>query len=62
MMNNGPERMINLAKAKINNAINTAANNMSVDIYSDGALANQIGGLALLIQASGTGTVGGRLN
>lgn len=59
MMNNGPERMINLVKAKIANAMDTAANNMSVDIYSDGALSNQIGGLSLLIQAAGTGTVGG---
>lgn len=58
-MNNGPERMINLVKARIKNAMNTAANNMSVDVYSDGALSNQIGGLSLLIQAAGTGTVGG---
>src|SRR5262245_44183508 len=46
MMNNGPEAMIKLVKARIKNAMHTAANNMSVDIYSDGALANQIGGLA----------------
>src|SRR3990167_5179141 len=39
--------------------MNTAGNNMSIDIYSDGALSNQIGGLASIIQASGTGTVGG---
>jgi hypothetical protein len=58
-MNNGPERMINLVKARLKNAKNTAANNMSVDIYSDGALSNQIGGLALLLQSAGTGTVGG---
>src|SRR4051812_8843890 len=41
-MNNGPEAMIKLVKARIKNAMNTAANNMSVDIYSDGALTNQI--------------------
>jgi hypothetical protein len=58
-MNNGPEQMINLVKARIRNAMNTAANNMSVDIYSDGAISNQIGGLALLVQAAGAGTVGG---
>ena len=58
-MNNGPERMINLVKSRIKNAMNTAANNMSVDIYSDGAITNQIGGLALILQAAGTGTVGG---
>lgn len=57
--NNGPEAMINLVKARIKNAMNTAKNNMSVDIYSDGALSNQIGGLAHLITNDGTGTVGG---
>ena len=57
--NNGKEAMINLVKARIKNAMNTAANNMSVDIYSDGALTNQIGGLAHLVQNDGTGTVGG---
>jgi len=58
-MNNGPERMINLVKARIQNAIRTAANNFSVDLYSTGALTNQIGGLGHLIQTDGTGTVGG---
>jgi len=32
---------------------------MFIDIYSDGSLSNQIGGLGLLIQNAGTGTVGG---
>jgi len=58
-MNNGEEAMINLVKARLKNATRTAANNMSVDIYSDGALTNQIGGLAHLITQDGTGTVGG---
>ena len=58
-MNNGPEQMINLVKSRIKNAINTASNNMSVDLYSDGALTNQIGGLANIIQNDGSGTVGG---
>lgn len=58
-MNNSSERMINLVKARTDVAMATAANNMSVDIYSDGALTNQIGGLAHLITADGTGTVGG---
>lgn len=58
-MNNGRAALINLAKARIKNAINTAANAMSIDIYSDGALPNQIGGLASLITSDGTGTVGG---
>lgn len=58
-MNSGKEAMINLVKARKKNAMNTAANNMSVDIYSDGSLSNQINGLANLIQTDGTGTVGG---
>lgn len=58
-MNNGPEAMIKLVKARVQNAMRTAANNMSLDIYSNGALTNQIGGLDLLISDDGTGTVGG---
>lgn len=58
-MNNSEERMINLVKARIDVAMSTAANNISVDLYSTGALSNQIGGLGHLITADGTGTVGG---
>lgn len=58
-MNNSMERMINLTKSRIDVAMATAANNMSVDLYSDGALSNQIGGLQHLVSADGTGTVGG---
>jgi len=59
MINSGKEAIFNLVKARIKNAMKTAANNMSVDIYSDGALTNQIGGLAHVTQTAGTGTVGG---
>lgn len=58
-MNNSEERLINLVKARMDVAMATASNNISVDLYSDGALSNQIGGLAHLITADGTGTVGG---
>ena len=58
-MNNSEERMINLVKARIDVAMSTAANQFSVDLYSSGSLANQIGGLGLIIQNDGTGTVGG---
>lgn len=58
-INNSEERLISLAKTRLDVAYATAANNMSIDIYSDGALANQIGGLKHLITADGTGTVGG---
>jgi hypothetical protein len=58
-INNGPERIANLAKAKLRNAMHTFANNFSADMYSDGTLVNQIGGLQLLVSDSGAGTVGG---
>jgi len=58
-MNNGREALIRLTEARLTNATRTAANNMSVDLYSDGALANQMGGLAHVIQTNGQGTVGG---
>ncbi len=57
--NNGKEAMIKLVKARIENAKHTASNNLSIDLYSDGALTNQIGGLATLVNSAGTGTVGG---
>lgn len=59
LKNSGKSQMINLVKARVANAMRTAANNMSVDMYSDGALANQMGGLAHIIQTNGEGTVGG---
>lgn len=58
-MNSGSNQIVDLAKARLKNAIRTASNNMSVDLYSDGALTNQMGGLAAIITADGTGTVGG---
>jgi len=58
-MNNGPEQMIDLVKARVKNAMNTAGNNFSVDLYGSGALTNQIGGLGLIVTSDGSGTVGG---
>lgn len=58
-MNNGKERLVDLAESRTTNAMRTAANNMSIDLYSDGALSNQMGGLANIIQTNGQGTVGG---
>lgn len=57
--NSGKERIINLSKARIKNAMRTAANNLASDIYSDGTATNQINGLQALIADAGTGTVGG---
>jgi hypothetical protein len=58
-MNSGSNQIIDLAKSRLKNAMRTAANNMSVDLYSDGALTNQMGGLKNIITTDGTGTVGG---
>ena len=58
-MNAGANQLIDLAKARVKNAMRTAANYMTTDIYSSGSLSNQMGGLGLLIQSAGTGTVGG---
>lgn len=58
-MNSGKEAMIRLVKAKTTSALRTAENNFSTDVYSTGALTNQIGGLGALVTTDGTGTVGG---
>ena len=58
-MNSGKEQLIDLAAARTKNAMRTAANNMSIDLYSNGALPNQMGGLSTIIQTNGQGTVGG---
>lgn len=58
-INSGESRIINLAKARLKNAIRTFKNNFSVDMYSDGTLTNQINGLQALVADTGTGTVGG---
>lgn len=57
--NSGESRIINLAKSRLRNAMNTFKNNFSFDAYSDGTLSNQIGGLQLIIPDNGLGTVGG---
>jgi hypothetical protein len=57
--NSGENRIVNLVKARIKNAMRSMANGLSLDFYSSGSLANQIGGLQLLVADAGTGTVGG---
>jgi hypothetical protein len=57
--NSGKNQIIDLAMARTKNAMRTASNNMSVDLYSTGALSNQMGGLGHIIQTNGEGTVGG---
>lgn len=58
-INNGDSGIIKLAKARMKNAMRTFNNNFSSDLYSDGTLTNQIGGLQALVADAGTGTVGG---
>ena len=57
--NAGEAAMKKLVKARRDVANQTAQNQFSVDIYSDGSLTNQINGLANLVQTNGQGTVGG---
>lgn len=57
--NSGASQIVNLVKARMKNAIRTFKNNFSADLYSDGTLSNQIGGLQALVADAGTGTVGG---
>lgn len=57
--NNGSNQIVKLAKARIKNAMRTFKNNFSYDLYADGTLPNQIGGLQALVADAGTGTVGG---
>lgn len=58
-INSGRSKIVNLAKARMKNAIRTYNNNFSSDIYSDGSLSNQVNGLQALVSDLGTGTVGG---
>lgn len=58
-INSGDSRIINLAKARLKNALRTFNNNFSNDLYSAGSLSNQINGLQALIADVNTNTVGG---
>jgi hypothetical protein len=58
-VNAGAQRIANLAKSRIKNAINTFANNFSSDMYSDGSATNQIDGLQKIVADTPTNTVGG---
>lgn len=58
-INSGDSRIINLAKAKMKNAIRTFENNFSEDLYSDGSATNQVDGLQKIIADTNTNTVGG---
>lgn len=57
--NSGGNAIVKLAKARLKNAMRTFKNNFSFDLYADGSLPNQVGGLQLLVADAGTGSVGG---
>lgn len=59
--NSGEARILDFSVEKVRNAIRTFANNLSVDLYSDGTAdgGKQIGGLQAVVSDAGTGTVGG---
>jgi hypothetical protein len=58
-INNSDNKIVSLAKSRIKNAMRTFKNNFSFDLYGDGTLPNQIGGLQALVSDAGLGTVGG---
>lgn len=57
--NSGKNRLINLVKARLNNAMRSYRNGMSQDLYSNGTASNQINGLQAIVADAGNGTVGG---
>lgn len=62
IQNAGEEAVINLLEKRIDNAMKTMRNNLSIGVYSDGtgSSGKQIGGLQLIVaDAPATGTVGG---
>jgi hypothetical protein len=60
LQNSGRERVIDLLESRIKNAEKTFMNGLSYDLYSDGSLPAQIGGLQFIVASSpSTGIVGG---
>jgi hypothetical protein len=57
-INSGESQIINLAKARLKNAIRTFTNSFSSDLYSAGSLTNQINGLQAIVADTNTNTVG----
>ena len=58
-INAADNQIVDLAAARIKNAIRTFSNNFSSDIYSAGSLQNQINGLAAIVAETNTNVVGG---
>lgn len=58
-INSGDAQIEKLVASRIKNAYRTFDNSFSSDLYSDGSLSNQIGGLQHIIADTNTNTVGG---
>lgn len=58
-VNSSESKIIDLAKARIKNAIRTFNNSFSSDLYSAGSVSNQINGLQAIVADTNTNTVGG---
>jgi hypothetical protein len=60
-MNAGSEQIVSLYAERLQDAMDTMANNVNVSMFSDGtgSSGKEIGGLQLLVADAGTGTVGG---
>ena len=58
-INSGEAQIEKLVASRMKNAMRTFDNNFSSDLYSTGALTNQIDGLAKIIADTNTNTVGG---
>lgn len=58
-INSGESQIEKLVASRMKNAMRTFDNNFSSDLYSAGSLANQIGGLQLIIADTNTNVVGG---
>ena len=61
IQNTGREAVINLLEKRIDNAMKTMRNQLSIGVYSDGtgSSGKQVGGLQAIVADAGTGTVGG---
>lgn len=58
-INSGESQIEKLVASRMKNAMRTFDNNFSSDLYSNGALSNQVNGLAALIADTNTNTIGG---
>lgn len=61
LQNSGKEKMIDLMRARINNAEKTLVNRLAAGVYADGTgtSGKEMGGLQLLVADTNTNTVGG---